>query len=84
MYQIYWLINQKKTKTYIGFSNNLQKRLKEHRNKKVNSTKAFGVFSAYMIEEVNSLNKARVREKYWKSSAGRKKLKLCFQKIKNI
>ena len=84
MYKIYWLINQRKTKTYIGFSNELQGRLREHKDKKVNSTKNFGIFSAYIVEEVDSLNEARKREKYWKSSAGRKKLKIYFQKIKNM
>ena len=83
MYKIYWIINQHKTKTYVGFSDRLQKRLNEHKNKKVKTTKNFGKFNVYLLEEINTLNEAREKEKYWKSTAGRRKLKLYFNKIIN-
>ena len=84
MYKIYWLINEEKTKTYVGFSNRLNKRLLEHKSKKIKTTKKFGNFKVYLLEEINTLEDARRRERYWKSSAGRKKLKEYFNKIKMI
>ncbi|MBU1164973.1 GIY-YIG nuclease family protein [Patescibacteria group bacterium] len=44
MYIIYWLINENFNKTYIGFTNNLKNRLKEHKNKRVKFTRNFGNF----------------------------------------
>jgi len=80
-YKIYWLISEDKLKTYVGFSPRLEERLREHRNKKVKSTKDFGNFRNYILEEVRTLKEARKKEKYWKSHAGRKKLKQLFKKI---
>ena len=34
MYYVYLLKNQKTQKTYIGYTNNLKRRIKEHQNKK--------------------------------------------------
>jgi len=81
MYKIYWLINEQKNKTYIGYTRDLRRRIKEHRNKKVKSTRKFGEFKAYLIEEVCFLKEARKEERYWKSSIGRKKLKKYFHRI---
>ena len=78
-YFIYWLINERETKTYVGISADLSNRLKQHRNKQVNTTKEFGNFKYYIIEIVEGSVEAREREKYWKSSAGRKKLKRLFK-----
>jgi len=81
MYIIYWLINKDTNRTYVGFSNNLKRRLLDHKNKKVKTTKNFGKLRCYILEKVDNLETARQREKYWKSAAGRKKLKVLFNKI---
>ena len=78
MYYIYFLINELKNKTYTGFTENLERRLLEHQDKKVRSTSNFGKFSYFILENVENLTQARIREKYWKSCAGRKKLKKLF------
>jgi len=78
MYLIYWLISQRRDKTYIGYSDDLKRRKKEHRDKKVKSTINFGDFKCYILEKVNTIQEARRREKYWKSAAGRRKLKKLF------
>lgn len=78
MYFIYWLISEDRSKTYVGFTDNLQKRVECHGSKKVKTTKSFGNFSVDILEEVDDIKQARTREKYWKSSAGRKKLKAKF------
>ena len=77
-YSIYWLIDEKGAKTYVGFSGNLEKRLQEHATKKVKSTKNFGAFKCIILEKKPTESEAKKRERYWKSSAGRKKLKAIY------
>jgi len=79
MYKIYYLISENKDKTYIGLTNNLRQRIKEHRHGKVKTTKNFGNFLAYLIDKAENLERARYKEKYWKSGSGRKKLKKIFE-----
>ncbi|OGY43014.1 MAG: hypothetical protein A2729_05625 [Candidatus Buchananbacteria bacterium RIFCSPHIGHO2_01_FULL_39_14] len=57
--------------------------MKERRNKKVKSTRDFGNFKHYILEKIDSPEEVRIREKYWKSSSGRKKLKVLFLKFLN-
>ncbi|MBT5503442.1 GIY-YIG nuclease family protein [Candidatus Falkowbacteria bacterium] len=78
MHKIYFLINQWRTKTYTGQTNNFEQRMQEHKNGKVKSTKNFDTFEAHILEEVDTLKAAIKREKYWKSCAGRKKIKKIF------
>ena len=81
MYIIYLLINEARDKTYIGFTDDLARRIKEHKNQKVKTTKNFKNFSITKIEEIDNIRNARQREKYWKSGAGRKKLKNIFRMV---
>ncbi len=48
---------------YIGSTNNLEKRLEEHRNKKVFSTRRFPDFELVYYEAYISESDARMREK---------------------
>jgi putative endonuclease len=80
---IYWLISELRDKIYVGFSDNIQSRLLQHRRQQVKTTKSFGKFRSYILERVDDLDKARIREKYWKSAAGRRKLKEYFKKIES-
>lgn len=82
MYQIYFLVNETMTDTYVGFTNDFEERKKEHRAGKVKSTRRFGNFIHRIIEEVATMEEARNRERYWKSCAGRKKLKKIFEDMK--
>ena len=75
------MINETRDKTYIGFTSNLERRIKEHKNKKVKTTKNFKNFSVIKLEEISDIKNARQREKYWKSGAGRKKLKNIFKMV---
>ncbi|MFA4871638.1 MAG: GIY-YIG nuclease family protein [Patescibacteria group bacterium] len=80
-YFIYWLISEDSKNTYIGFSENICRRVREHRAGQVNTTKHFGKFKCYILERANNLETALIREKYWKSCAGRKKLKVYYYKL---
>ena len=65
-------------KTYAGSTNNLDRRLKQHNSGRVKSTKHRIPFKVLFIEEFATLSEARKREVWWKSGAGRDKLKEYF------
>lgn len=79
VYTIYWLINKRKTKTYVGMTANVNQRLKQHQKKLVRTTRDFDGFQWKILETVEGIQEAREREKYWKSAAGRRKLKDLFK-----
>ena len=81
---IYWLISENYKKTYVGYTSDIKKRMSKHLDKGVKSTKYFGKFKCYKLDQASNTLEARKKEKYWKSSAGRKKLKTYFNKIVNL
>ncbi len=66
---------------YIGLSANVESRLKMHNAGKVRSTKSRRPFQLVYQELIGSLTEARMREKYFKSAAGRKYLQTIISKI---
>ena len=60
---------------YKGHCENLQKRLEEHNSGMTTSIRPYLPFKIAYFEEFPSLNEAIKREKYFKSSAGRRYLK---------
>ena len=74
-YSIYVLQSVKDQRFYTGMAKDLRKRLEEHNQGKVTSTKLRIPFKLIYSEEVSDRKLARVREKYWKSGAGREKIK---------
>ena len=72
---VYLLFSEERKKTYVGFSSNIDKRIKEHAEGKVRTTRNFRNFSWQILEKTNNIILARQAEKYWKSAAGRKKIK---------
>lgn len=81
MFYIYFLISEFNNKTYVGFTNDIKRRIDEHFKKENKYTKNFGNFKYTILEKVDSLELARKREKHWKSCAGRKKLKILFDSL---
>ena len=63
MYQVYILKSKKDNSLYIGYTNNVERRLKEHNNSKVGYTKERQPWSLIYYESFNSLEDARQREK---------------------
>ena len=79
MYTIYLLISEHRDKTYTGLTDDMDQRMIAHKNKEVKSTKFFGNFRYIILErDISTVQQARLREKYWKSCAGRKKVKQFF------
>ncbi len=71
-YIVYVLSSLKDKKSYVGFTNNIERRLHEHNTGKSNFTKKYLPWEVLYKEEFDSKIEARKREKYLKSSAGRK------------
>jgi putative endonuclease len=59
-------------KRYIGYTNNLERRLKEYNCGHTKSTKLRAPFVVSYQEAVSSLGEARARERYFKTGAGRR------------
>jgi putative endonuclease len=62
---------QGKKKRYVGITNNLARRLAEHRSGHTKSAQVIGQFKLLHIEEFPDHITARKREKFLKSGQGR-------------
>ena len=61
----------KGSKRYIGITNNLDRRLKEHQSKSSKGSQIIGEFKLIYTEEFLDYKSARIREKFLKSGKGR-------------
>ncbi len=75
MYSVYVLKSIRDKKRYIGFTNNLERRIIEHNSGLVKSTRNRKPFELAYHEEFADKNKAMEREKFFKSGRGREFLK---------
>ncbi|MGE0267496.1 MAG: GIY-YIG nuclease family protein [Candidatus Omnitrophota bacterium] len=78
VYYLYILKSENYPKTYVGSTENLSRRFAEHNRRKVKSSKAFAPYGLIYSEEFCSLKQARQREKYFKSTSGRREIKKKF------
>ena len=79
-YYVYVLRSKLDGKFYTGFTSDLEKRLKDHNNAKVNSTKARVPFEIVYYEVSYCIDDATHREKYLKTTYGKRYIK---QRLKN-
>ena len=59
-------------KRYVGITNNLERRLTEHRSKQSKGGQIIGDFTLLHLEKSHNYKTARQREKFLKSGQGRK------------
>lgn len=78
---IYLLLSEKDKKTYLGSTNNLEKRQKEHNAGRCRATKWRRPLRLIYKEEFDNLLDARKREHFLKTKRGRKELSIIFQNI---
>lgn len=78
---VYLLLSKKDLKTYVGSTDNIERRFQEHISGKVKSTKNRRPLELIYQEKFSSLSEARLREKYLKTKKGRKELKIIFEKL---
>jgi len=79
----YILISKTEKATYVGSTDDLERRFKEHNERKCFTTKTLRPWELFYVEEYEELFEARKREKYFKSCAGRKFIKKLFVNDKN-
>ena len=75
IYTTYVLINKSEIKTYVGHTNNLEKRLDQHNQGKGTFSRRYRPWK--ILHKENFLNEidSVKREKYFKSAAGRRWMK---------
>ena len=75
MFYVYAISSRVKNYIYVGLTNNLERRLKEHNNGRSKTTKSYVPFDLLYSEILESRKAARIREKYLKSGVGKEFLK---------
>jgi putative endonuclease len=75
MYFAYAIKSISRNYIYVGMSNDLEKRLKQHNKGQNKTTKAYRPFVLILSEEFETREAARKREKYLKSGIGKEYLK---------
>jgi predicted GIY-YIG superfamily endonuclease len=81
MITVYALRNAINNEIYIGITNNITRRLKEHNSGKNRYTKAFAPWDVFYTEECVDYSAARFREKSLKTITGRRYLREVLQKM---
>ena len=61
--------------TYVGLTDNLERRIYQHNHKSGRSTKPYAPYKLIYTESFDERVSARKREKYLKSTAGKKYLR---------
>lgn len=72
---LYALRNLVNSELYVGISQDVDKRIKEHNQGKNRYTKAFIPWSVFYTEPHQDYVSARKREKYFKNASGKKYLR---------
>jgi len=76
-YYVYLLTNKNNGVMYVGVTNNLIRRIDEHRNKRVKGfTEKYNVYKLVYFEETNDIGSALAREKEIKKWRREKKNEL--------
>jgi putative endonuclease len=75
MYYTYAIKSKVRNYIYVGLSNNPDRRISEHNDRKEKTTRSYAPFMTILIEKHQSRAEARKREKYLKSGIGKEYLK---------
>ncbi len=78
MYYVYVLKSTQHRKSYVGYTDNTQRRLQEHNAGKSIFSRKYRPWKIIYIEKFITESEAIKREKYFKTHAGRKKLSSLF------
>ena len=75
MYFVYAIKSQNHNWIYVGITDDINRRLKQHNSGHNKSTKPYAPFDLIYTEECIDRPSARIREKYFKSSGGKTRLR---------
>lgn len=71
---VYILYSHNHNRTYTGQTDNVESRITKHNSGRVKSTKAYKPWVLIHTDKFNSRAEAMKQEKWYKSSAGRKRI----------
>ena len=74
-YYVYVLRSLDFGRNYVGFTRNVEKRLREHNSGKTRSTKPYIPWEIILVEEFDLKEDALTREKFLKTGKGREYIK---------
>ena len=75
MYTIYGIRSKVDGRIYVGFTEDIERRIKEHNSGKTTSTKGYRPWELIYYENCEERLEARNREKYLKSGIGKEFIK---------
>jgi putative endonuclease len=78
MCYVYILLNEAKTRTYTGVADNVNKRLELHNAGRVKASRPYRPYNIIHTERFETLKEARQKEKFYKSTTGRRRIKEMF------
>jgi putative endonuclease len=75
MYLVYVIRSIKDGRFYVGITNDIKRRIKEHNSGKTKSTKGFIPWQVVLTESFPNRLEARKREVYFKGGSGKEYIK---------
>ncbi|MDP4038599.1 MAG: GIY-YIG nuclease family protein [bacterium] len=75
MYYVYALSSQDQNYIYVGLTNNLERRFKQHNSSKERTTRSYAPFKLIYEERFKTRITARQKEKFLKGGSGKEFLK---------
>ena len=75
MYYLYILMSEIRKRTYTGVSDDANRRLEEHNAGKVKSSRPYRPYKIIHTESFAELTEARQKERFYKSTTGRRRLR---------
>jgi len=75
MIYVYVLSSVARNYIYVGMSSDIERRISDHNNGYNKTTKPYRPFRVILVEEYETRDLARKREKYLKSGVGKEYLK---------
>ena len=75
MFFVYAIASLNRNYIYVGLSQDLARRLKQHNDGHEKTTRPYRPFLLIYSEACANRIDARAREKYWKSGTGKRKLR---------
>jgi putative endonuclease len=75
MYHVYILLNERKSRTYTGVAEDVNKRLTLHNTGRVKSSSPYRPYRIIRAKSFEALSEVRQKEKFYKSTTGRRRLR---------
>ena len=81
MITVYAIFDKCTRKIYVGLTNDINRRISEHKRGQSKYTRKYTGIDLFYSEELENYKKARIREKYLKSGCGKEFLKVKLHQV---